>query len=131
MIDLLLNESFIRSAFPWAAAATPVLALLMYAAGLGRSKVSSDSELSDETGKKATREEAPSKEPLRNSGTRVFLVSLGLLGPVIWVLWVLYESIMNSFGFASVKGLLVVLSLFVVLGLAAGYAARRAASPRT
>lgn len=110
MIDLLLNETFVRSAFPWFAAATPVLAILLCVLGFGRKRRKGPSGESTDGG---------TEERVRRS--RAYVVAIGLLGPVVWLLWVVYESIMDKYGFASVKGLLIVLGVFVLVGLLAGW----------
>ena len=45
---------------------------------------------------------------------------LGLIGPAGWGLWHVYNGIMGRYGLDSVKGLLLNLALFVVIGLAIG-----------
>jgi len=47
---------------------------------------------------------------------------LGLLGPVAFGLWRVYNGIMGRYGLDSVKGLLINLALFSVVGLAIGVA---------
>jgi hypothetical protein len=49
----------------------------------------------------------------------------GLLGPLIWVLWKLYNAIEDHYGLDSVKGLLINLALFICVGLIAGLLGRR------
>ena len=44
----------------------------------------------------------------------------GLVGPVIWVMWQVYNGIMGRYGLDSVKGLLINLAMFVVVGSAIG-----------
>jgi hypothetical protein len=46
----------------------------------------------------------------------------GLAGPLIWLLWRMYNGIIGIFGLDSVKGLLLNLGLFVVIGLVIGLA---------
>jgi hypothetical protein len=60
----------------------------------------------------------------------------GLSGPAIWVMWRVYNGVIGRFGLDSVKGLLVNLALFVVVGLAVGVGVgavqrRRAGSAQT
>jgi hypothetical protein len=45
---------------------------------------------------------------------------LGLLGPVNFGLWLMYNAITDKLGLDTVKNLLVNLGLFVVLGIVAG-----------
>ena len=47
---------------------------------------------------------------------------LGLLGPAAFGLWHIYNGIMGHYGLDSVKGLLINLALFSVVGLAIGVA---------
>lgn len=47
----------------------------------------------------------------------------GLLGPALWVMWRVYNLIMNRYGLDSVRGLLINLALFVGVGLAVGWMA--------
>jgi len=49
----------------------------------------------------------------------------GLTGSLISVLWWIYNLIMNHYGLDSVKGLLINLCLFVVLGCLLGFCLRR------
>jgi hypothetical protein len=56
---------------------------------------------------------------------------IGLLGPVAFGLWHVYNAIMGRFGLDSVKGLLINLALFVVFGLGVGLAAGRVLARRT
>jgi len=44
----------------------------------------------------------------------------GLSGPAIWLLWRMYNGIIGAYGLDSVRGLLINLTLFVVLGLVVG-----------
>ena len=46
---------------------------------------------------------------------------IGLAGPLIWLLWLVYNRVMNHYGLDSVKGLLINLALFVVVGLGLGF----------
>jgi hypothetical protein len=46
----------------------------------------------------------------------------GAAGPAAWLLWRMYNGIVGVYGLDSVKGLLVNLGLFVVIGLAVGAA---------
>jgi len=72
---------------------------------------------------------------VRRRAAREALLGLacGLSGPAIWVMWRIYNGIIGRFGLDSVKGLLVNLALFLVVGLVIGLAAgvlwRRAAAP--
>jgi hypothetical protein len=54
-------------------------------------------------------------------GLLVGLLS-GLVGPVIWLLWRMYNGIIGVFGLDSVKGLLINLALFIVIGVVIGLA---------
>ena len=45
---------------------------------------------------------------------------IGLLGPVNYLLWKMYNGITDRLGLDSVKNLLVNLAIFAVLGIAAG-----------
>jgi hypothetical protein len=127
MIDLLLNETFVRSVFPWLAAATPIAAIALFLAGMGRRRSA------DETGDSSADSENggfPDGQPPKQTGASrrqclVALALLGLAGPVIWLMWLFYEAIMNAFGFASVNGLLIVLACFAFAGLLVGVLARR------
>ncbi len=47
----------------------------------------------------------------------------GLSGPAIWLLWRMYNGIVGVYGLDSVRGLLINLALFVVIGLVVGIAA--------
>jgi len=75
----------------------------------------------------------------RVAGGVVAGLLLGLLGPAAFSLWHVYNGIMGRYGLDSVKGLLINLALFSVVGLAIGVAvgwvrsrARgRAASPES
>ncbi len=51
---------------------------------------------------------------------------IGLLGPVAWGLWLCYSGIVGHFGLDSVKGLLLNLSLFCLVGVLAGVSLGRA-----
>jgi len=50
-------------------------------------------------------------------------LAVGCLGILNWVLWRLYNAIMDQLGLDTVKNLLVNLALFVALGIAGGVAA--------
>jgi hypothetical protein len=58
---------------------------------------------------------------------------LGILGPVNFALWLVYNAITDRLGLDTVKNLLVNLALFVVLGIVTGIVAgmimRRGAEP--
>ncbi len=153
MIDLLLNETFVRAALNWFAIATPVLALLLYFLGVGRrqralttgeheSPASAPSASADKSPTDADQANGTVRSPISleesllarapkgpPSPARVFLLVFGLLGPFVWLLWHVYEGIMDHFGFASVKGLLIVLALFAASGLAAGWLIGRSLRP--
>src|SRR5262245_50332952 len=45
----------------------------------------------------------------------------GLLGPLVWVLWKIYNAIEDHYGLDSVKALLINLALFILIGLIAGF----------
>ncbi|UCC67560.1 MAG: hypothetical protein JSV79_10605 [Armatimonadota bacterium] len=45
----------------------------------------------------------------------------GLAGPAIWLLWRIYNGITGVCGLDSVRGLLINLALFVVVGLLIGF----------
>ncbi len=47
---------------------------------------------------------------------------IGLVGPAAWLLWRVYNAIEGRFGLDSVKGLLINLALFAVIGVAVGVA---------
>lgn len=132
MIDLLLNESFVRSLFPWFAASTPVAALLLYAFGVGRRKripLSVNKVDSANPVDTVTPAIAAEDHPQRHDA-RAVLLGVAILGPLTWGMWIFYEAIMDHFGFASVKGLLIVLCVFAAVGLLAGWALRRAGRKR-
>ena len=46
---------------------------------------------------------------------------IGLSGPFIYLMWRLYNTLVNHYGLASVKGLLIELLVFVLIGLALGF----------
>ena len=58
---------------------------------------------------------------------------IGLSGVLLWAMWLVFNAITNHYGLDSVKGLLVNLALFVVVGLVVGLVAalawRRATAP--
>lgn len=64
---------------------------------------------------------------LRRSFARDFLggVAVALLGPVVWLLWRVYNAVENAFGLDSVKALVVNLMVFVIAGFAIGAAGAR------
>ena len=45
---------------------------------------------------------------------------IGLGGPLLWVLWRVFNAITNHYGLDSVKGLFINLAIFVVVGSAIG-----------
>ena len=47
-------------------------------------------------------------------------ILIGLLGPVAWVLWKVYNAITERLGLDSVKNLVVNIVLFVAIGVGAG-----------
>lgn len=47
-------------------------------------------------------------------------LSIGAAGPALLVLWTIFNTIMAIFGLDSVRGLLVSIALFAVIGLAVG-----------
>jgi len=57
----------------------------------------------------------------------------GAAGPLIWAMWRVYNVIIGRYGLDSVRGLLINLGLFILvgtlIGLAAAFAWRRFASP--
>ena len=114
MLDLLLKETFIRTLFGWLALLTPLAALLVYGiVRLVRKKHAGG----NKTESDAKREGKSNARHCRWIGLWVF----GLAGPLVWLLWQVYEAIMNATGFASVRGLLIVLTLFLTLGLLLGW----------
>jgi len=70
----------------------------------------------------------------RRVGSSALLgLACGLSGPAMWAMWRIYNGIAGHYGLDSVKGLLVNLALFVVVGLVVGLVAalawRRATAP--
>lgn len=51
-------------------------------------------------------------------------ICLGLITTFISLMWYLYNAIMNHYGLDSVKGLLISLCLFSVIGFIGGFACR-------
>ena len=51
---------------------------------------------------------------------------IGLLGPVCWGLWLCYNGVVGHYGLDSVKGLLLNLGLFCLVGVLAGVSLGRA-----
>src|SRR5437867_1862238 len=60
----------------------------------------------------------------RRPGTLAIGIALGLLGPINWLLWRVYNRIEDHYGLDSVKAMLLNLALFAALGLAVGFALR-------
>src|SRR5436309_1499784 len=60
----------------------------------------------------------------RRAGSLAIGIALGLLGPINWLLWRVYNRIEDHYGLDSVKAMLLNLALFAALGLAAGAAIR-------
>jgi Na+/proline symporter len=60
----------------------------------------------------------------RRPGALVAGILVGLLGPVNWLLWRIYNRIEDHYGLDSVKAMLLNMALFAALGLAAGAAIR-------
>jgi Na+/proline symporter len=60
-------------------------------------------------------------------------LAVGLLGPLNWVMWLVYNLITDSLGLDTVRNLIVNVGLFVVvgalIGVGAGFALRRAGVP--
>src|SRR5437870_943734 len=52
-------------------------------------------------------------------------ILIGLLGPVNYLLWKIYNGITDRLGLDSVKNLLINLALFIILGVAAGLISAR------
>ncbi len=123
MLDLLLNESFVRSALGWLAMATPAIAALLIFSGVGKRHAQTGEGDQVPASDENTGEIERSVFPL--SRVQIGLFLFGLVGPAVWMLWRAYEAIMNAFGFASVAGLLLALALFAVVGIGAGWAAGR------
>jgi hypothetical protein len=48
----------------------------------------------------------------------------GLVGPLIWGLWQVYNAIEDFYGLDSVKALLINLALFLIVGIAVGVGVR-------
>lgn len=53
-------------------------------------------------------------------GRQILGVALLAAGPLIWLLWLAYNGIVQHFGLDSVKGLAVNLLLFILVGVGAG-----------
>ncbi len=51
----------------------------------------------------------------------VYGLLIGLSGPFIFLMWKLYSGLVNHYGLDSVKGLLVELLIFVLIGVALGF----------
>lgn len=47
-------------------------------------------------------------------------LAVGLLGPVVWVMWLVYGAVVAHFGLDSVAGLFVNLGVFAVVGVGIG-----------
>ena len=67
----------------------------------------------------------------RRAGSLAIGIALGLLGPINWLLWRVYNRIEDHYGLDSVKAMLLNLALFAALGLAAGAAIRLLSNQRT
>jgi hypothetical protein len=68
----------------------------------------------------------------RRPGALAGGIVVGLLGPVNWLLWRVYNGIEDHYGLDSVKAMLLNLALFAALGLAVGFgfrALRRSGRP--
>jgi hypothetical protein len=59
----------------------------------------------------------------RAGGVRIGIL-VGLLGPVNWLLWRIYNGIEDYYGLDSVKAMLLNLALFAALGVAVGIGVR-------
>ena len=57
--------------------------------------------------------------------TTLWLIIIGVAGPLNLVLWHLYNLVENTFGLDSVKALLINLLVFIVLALIAGFVLSR------
>lgn len=51
---------------------------------------------------------------------KVWLVAIGVFGPLAWLLWHVYNAIENAYGLDSVRALVINLILFVLVGVAFG-----------
>jgi len=95
IIELLLNEEFIDALLFWQALILPILCTLI---GLIWGVIYGN----------------------RNK----YLVrglSIGLAGPIILVLWIMYNSITDSLGLDTVKNLITNLLLFIIIGIILGF----------
>ena len=66
------------------------------------------------------------RKPFLATLKNFFLISL--CGPLISILWTIYNLISDHFGIDSVTGLLVNLTMFVTMGLIIGFLIRRVKS---
>jgi hypothetical protein len=60
----------------------------------------------------------------RRPGALAAGIFVGLLGPVNWLLWRVYNTIEDHYGLDSVNAMLLNLALFAALGLAVGISVR-------
>src|SRR5436309_9367306 len=60
----------------------------------------------------------------RRAGSLAIGIALGLLGPINWLLWRVYNGIEDHYGLDSVKAMLLNLALFAALGIAVGIGVR-------
>lgn len=67
----------------------------------------------------------------RIASSAVVGLTCGLAGPAILLMWRIYNSIIGRYGLDSVRGLLINLALFVVVGLVIGAAVGLVARRRT
>jgi chromate transport protein ChrA len=51
---------------------------------------------------------------------KVWIAGIGIFGPLVWVLWHVYNAIENAYGLDSVRGLVINLLLFIVVGIVFG-----------
>jgi hypothetical protein len=51
---------------------------------------------------------------------KVWVAAIGIFGPLVWVLWHVYNAIENAYGLDSVRGLVINLVLFIAVGVIFG-----------
>ena len=94
MLDFILNESNVNLVLAIAAAVLPLVCFVLYVMLRG----------------------ALVARPM----VKIWLAAIGIFGPLVWVLWQVYNTIENAYGLDSVRALVLNLVLFIVVGIGVG-----------